>query len=309
MTRNGRKEREVAATYNVGVDGYISLFTSIFCTSADVDGIDASAEGLSSTYILRVLYTRGKIAYDKQTGLWLPFSGVGRANAYGVPKRVRLWGADGTKLERKRDDVYIFKANPLAFPWALLIAQKAAFMANCDNAINQNLDAVKQMTCITAENELVGRILSIANKKRQNGESVAIVDPFMYGDDNEATAASATLSGITTFKTDAEYLIDRFKEAKQQEYDEALHLLGIQTGYEKGERMTDDEIAAFNGEATACLSVLAQTFNTDAEAQGAPFKIVPHGQTNKREDETGENSPANAPKKDETPQGEEDNVQ
>lgn len=289
MTRNGRKDRNTAVAYNVGVDGYNSLFASIFCTSADVDGIKADSDGLNSTYILKILYNRGKIAYDKGTGLWLPFSGVGKANAYGVPSRVRLWGADGTQIERGRENVYLFKANPLAFPWAVLMAQKSAFMANCDNAINQNLDAVKQMTCITAENELLGNILTAANKERQDGKSVCIIDPYAYGGDNEAAAASTALQGIKIFSTHADYLIDRFKEAKAQEYDEALHLLGVQTGYEKGERMTDDEIAAFNGEATACLSVLEQTFNTDAEAQGAPFRIVPHGKTNKRENETGKN--------------------
>jgi hypothetical protein len=285
MTRHGRQNRETARAYNVGVDGYISLFTSIFCTRAKVKGIEQGRDGLTSTYILRTLYTRGAIAYDKQTRLWLRYSGVGEPNAYGEPRRVRLWGFDGVNFERERDDVYLFKANALAFPWAVLIAQKSAFLSELDGAIAQNLDAVKQMTYITAENELVGRMLAVINKRREQGESVAILNPYAFGDDNEAAAAGATLQGVNVFKTGADFLIDKLKEAKRQEYDEIIHLLGVQTGYEKGERMTDNEIEAFNGETNACLSILATTFNTDAEAQGAPFRIVICGDLPKEEEQ------------------------
>lgn len=271
-TRAGRQAR---GAYAVEVNGYISLFTSLFCTAFTVDGIKLGEDGLDSTYILKTLFERGKIAFDKETGLWLRYSNVGKPNAYGDPMEVRLYGANGTNYRRKRGDVYLFKATPTGDSVGEFIRKKCEFLANCDAAISQNLDAIKQMTILTAQNDTVGEMLTFINTKRESGASVCVANPYAFAStDEEAAAASLALASIGTLKTGADFLVDKIRAEKRREYEEILHILGIQTGYEKGERMTDDEIQTFNAESRAYVSVTAQTFNQAAKAQGAPFRLL-----------------------------------
>lgn len=270
-TRKGRNTRNA---YAVDVDGYLSLFTSLFCTAFEVEGIEQGRDGLDSLYILKTLFERGKIAYDKETGLWLRYSNVGRPNAYGDPLRVRLWGANGTNFERERGDVYLFKATPTGAGWGGFIREKCAFLAECDYAIAQNLDGIKQMTVITAQNDVVADILCDMNNKRRAGQSVYVTNPYSFAtDESEAASAAMALANLSTLKTGTDFLIDKIRAEKRKEYEEILHIIGIQTGYEKGERMTDDEIQTFNAESRAYVSVTAETFNQMARAQGAPFKL------------------------------------
>jgi hypothetical protein len=269
-TRLGRyyRENDVAANKTTAANGYKNLFAALFCNAAKVEGITDRTGHLTDDYILQVLYEYGAIAYDKSTGLWLPFYGQGTPNAYGVYEKIRLYsayGQSGAGAVRNIGDVYIFDANALAFPISHFIAQKARTLAHYDLAIRQNLDAVKAMSVILTDNKNMSAQLRAADKKRREGASVAVVNK---------SATDGSVSELSTLTTGAEYIGDKLREDRRAEYEETLHILGIATPYEKAERLISDEVETQNAETNAYIGLLIDTFNRQAEEQGAPFRLV-----------------------------------
>lgn len=282
MTREGRTDRDfldVVTTAN----GYSQLFAALFTSSFNIAKLEQE-NNLTPAYIIKIMYNRGAVAYDKLTKLWLPFAARGR-DAYGEPETVELYGQDGKRWTRKRKDVYIFKANASAFPWVMLINLQARKLAEIDAAISQNLDAVKQMTVILSENERLSQRLRIADAARRAGASVAVLSPREMGvKPEEAVTLGQNFAALTTLKTDAEYNVDKLRSEWQQVYEHALHLLGVHTSKNKGERKTDNEIEAENGEADAMAYILTRQANADAIAQGAPFRFYPANDYNEKDD-------------------------
>ena len=59
-----------------------------------------------------------------------------------------------------------------------------------------------------------------------------------------------------------------------------MHLVGVQTPQEKGERMITGEIAMQGAETSAYIELMIKTFNQNAEEQGAPFRMVAYNAQN-----------------------------
>lgn len=285
MTREGREDREALDVVTTA-NGYSQLFAALFTTGFNIKALEQNKDYITPAYIISKMYTRGAVAYDKKTKLWLPFSSRGR-DAVGQPETLELVGQDGTRWTRKRDDVYIFRANASSFPWKLLLDLQARKLAEIDAAISQNLDAVKEMTVILTEDERIGRKLQVVDAQRRAGKSVAVLSPRELGTKAaESVTLGAAFAAITTIKTEAEYKIDKLRTEWQAVYEHALHLLGVHTSKGKGERKTDDEIDAENGEADAMAFVLIRQANADAIAQGAPFRFYPANSYDEKDDET-----------------------
>lgn len=265
MTRQGRKTREnvVACT---AAEGYKNLFAALFCNAATIDGITDRTGGLTDDYILGVLYENGSIAYDKKTGVWLPFYGVGVPNSYGNCEKVRLYSnyGGGVNLTRARSDVYIFDANSEAFPISRFVAMRAARLSNFDGAIDQNLDAIKDMSLVVTDNKNLSQQLQNADKKRRNGASVAVIN---------SAQTDGTFGELKTLSTGAEYKVDKLLRDRRAEFEEVLHVVGIRTPTEKAERMITDEVATQNEETDAYIGLMIDTFNRQAEEQNAPFRM------------------------------------
>lgn len=266
MTRQGRETSLVFRD----AEGYKTLFASLFKTAGKIENLEAGklaaenvADGLTDDYILGILYDRGGIAYDKQTGVWLPYTASGKQTVYGKNARVVLNGANGTTMTRKRDDVYIFDANPDGVPLRCIVNAKAELLADFDAAIKQNLDAIKDMTIIYTDNPTMAGQLRNADKKRRAGASVAVV------------ARNAEDFGeLNKLSTGAEYKIDKLLKDRRKLYEETLHLVGVRTPIEKGERMITDEVQTQNAETDAYLGIMERTFNTCAELYGVPFRLT-----------------------------------
>jgi hypothetical protein len=266
MTRNGRSN----ALVHQDAESYKTLFASLFKTAGKIENLKAGtlaaenvADGLTDAYILGVLYEHGGVAYDVATGAWLPYTGAGRATVYGENATITLFGANGANLTRKRGDVFIFKANPDNVPLKRIVDARAELLAEFDGAIRQNLDAVKEMTIIYTDNADLTAQLRNADTKRRRGASVAVLSRNVedFGE-------------IGKLSTGAEYKIDKLLKDRRKLYEETLHLVGVRTPLEKGERMITDEVETQNAETDAYIGVMERTFNEQATLYGVPFKLT-----------------------------------
>lgn len=268
LSRAFRDNENVAAGERTA-NGYKALFAALFCNAATIEGIseETRADGLTDDYILETLYTRGAIAYDKATGLWLPFEGQGTPNQYGVTRKYRLFSTFGgafPSVYRTREEIFIFDANAVQYGVERIVNGKCDVLGGYDSAILQNLDAVKEITLITTDDEALTDKLKAADKARRAGASVAVVPT------KQKNGQIATLS---TLSTGAQFLVDKLQAARRTEYEELLHLVGIPTPTEKAERLITDEVTTANAETTAYIGLMIDTFNRQAEEQGAPFRM------------------------------------
>lgn len=266
MTRQGRANPLVLRD----AESYKTLFASLFKTAGKIENLSAGklaaeniADGLTDAYILGELYAKGGVAYDKTTGAWLPYTGAGRATVYGKNETVTLFGANGTNLKRNLSQVCIFSANPDDVPLKCIVDAKAELLAGFDAAIRQNLDAIKEMTVLYTDNPEMVSQLRNADKKRRAGASVAVLSRKI--DD---------FGEVGKLSTGAEYKIDKLLSDRRKLYEETLHLVGVRTPLEKGERMITDEVETQNAETDAYIGIMERTFNAQANLYGLPFKLT-----------------------------------
>lgn len=285
MTREGRQDRRDVAEFYTAAKGYKALFAALYCAAVRINGITDRDGYLTDDYIINVLYTDGSVAYHIPTRTWWKWTQVGQPNAYGVAERVRLYSQyRGAGFETSRDDVYIFDANSEAFGIARFVNDKCNTLADFDAAIDQNLDAIKDMTVIVADNNEIAQKLREVDKKRRRGYAVATLS---------RRNKNGGLSALETLSTGAEYKLDRLQDDRRKLYEELLHLVGVDTAFEKGERMITDEAQMQGAETSAYIRIMIDTFNRQAQEQGAPFRME------RVRKALAENDDKNAPKTDE----------
>ena len=212
--------------------------------------------------LLRVLKNKGGIAYDKITGVYLPFVKQG-IDLYGLPKRYNLIGYNGITYLRDAKDVIILRANDLEYPLQLYIENQVKKIVDYDLAIEQNLEAIKTMSIAEVGDQ--SQMLSLANM--QNAKRVGATIVFV-------NKKAMTGSELKTQSTGAEYLIDKLRQDRKECMNETLSTIGINVAnVDKRERVQDAEIRASQGFALDCISTLVETFNHDAEVGGLKIRL------------------------------------
>ena len=91
-------------------NNYMVILKTLFHNSVVVKNVEEVE--LPKRYLLRVLLEKGGIAYDKQTGLYLPFVKQG-IDIYGLPTAYSLIGYNGYNVHRLPQEVIILRANDL----------------------------------------------------------------------------------------------------------------------------------------------------------------------------------------------------
>lgn len=264
-TRNGRLERNDVAEFYTAAKGYKVLFAALFCAAVRIEGITDRDGYLTDDYIISTLYYDGSVAFHKSTGMWWRWVGVGTPNAYGEYERVKLFSPYKQGLQVDRDDVVILDANAERFGISQFVGDKCELLAEMDAAIAQNLDAVKDMAVIVADNDAIAAKLKAVDRLRRSGKSVATIS---------RRNKNGGLAALEVLSTGAEFKVDKIQEARRKLYEEILHLVGVDTAFEKGERMITDEAQMQGAETSAYIRIMIDTFNAQAEAQGAPFRLV-----------------------------------
>ena len=257
-TKQARKEAEYRRkTY---ADNYMADFSMLFHNAVIVENLP---NDLPKRYLLRILLTKGGIAYDKQTKLFLPFVKKG-IDVYGLAQSYDLIGYNGYILaDRKPDEVVILRANDLEYSTEQYLLQQTAKLVEYDLAIEQNLEAIKTMTIAEVSDE--SQLLSLSQEinARRMGATIVVK--------NKNTMQGAE---IKVSKTGAEYLVDKLRQDRKEVLNETLSKIGINVANtDKKERVQDAEIRASQGYALDSLSCLFETFNHDAELGGLDIRL------------------------------------
>lgn len=257
-TRQARKDAEYKRqTY---FNNYMADFSMLFHNAVIVEDLP---EDLPKRYLLRILLTKGGIAYDKQTKLFLPFVKKG-IDVYGLAQSYDLIGFNGYILsDRKPEEVVILRANDLEYSIEQYLEQQARKLVEYDLAIEQNLEAIKTMTIAEVSDE--SQLLSLVNEvnARRMGATMVVK--------NKNTMQGAE---IKVSKTGAEYLIDKMRQDRKEVLNETLAKIGINVAnVDKKERVQGEEIRASQGYALDSLSCLFETFNHDAKLGGLSIRL------------------------------------
>ena len=260
MSTNSKQARKQAEGRRQSIiDVYEKDFRALFHNSVIVENLP---NDLPKRYLLRTLLNKGGIAYDKQTGLYLPFvySGI---DAYGEPTAYKLIGMNGLTLWRKVDEVVILRANDVMFPTMNYIDVQIDKLVEFDMTILQNLDAVKTMTIMEVKDRDTLLTLGNVAETRQIGATLAVV--------NSSANLGETLNASST---GAQYLVDKLLQDREKVLNETYQHLGISTSNtDKAERVQSIEVTASQGKAIEHISTLIDTFNHDAEIGGLSIRL------------------------------------
>ena len=215
---------------------------------------------LPKRYLTRVLREKGGIAYDKISGLYLPYVRMG-IDVYGLPTGYTLVGHDGTVFTRRTDEVIILRTNPHSVPVQQFLDIQIEKLVEFDMSIMQNLDAIKTMSVIDVPDIKTLNTLQNLDDSRRIGASVAF-------------ASSLATKSLNVFSTNAQFFIDKLNEARREIWNDTLAYLGVSTAnVDKRERVQSAEVVATEGYSYDCLNILIDTFNYDAEIGGLPVRV------------------------------------
>ena len=238
---------------------YFNDFATLFHNSIEVENLP---EDLPKRYLLRILFTKGGIAYDKITKLFLPFVEKG-IDVYGLPTSYQLVGFNGLVVDRLPNEVVILRANDLKFPLELYILQQIKKLVDLDLAIEQNLEAVKTMSIAEVNDE--STLLSLVNETNAKRLGATVV----YRNKNSMKGAELKVNS-----TGAEYLVDKLLQARKEILNETLSKIGTNVAnVDKRERVQGMEIRASQGYSLDSLSVLIDTFNHDSKVGGLDIRL------------------------------------
>ena len=239
---------------------YLDRFCNFFHNSVRIE--TSTFKDLPKRYLLKTLLTKGAIAFDKETNLFLPFVASG-IDIYGLPKMYNLIGMNGYTKQCRPDQVVILRANDLQTPLIIYLMQQAHKLEDLDMSIEQNLDAVKTMSIVEVPDKATMLSFSNLDGARRLGASVVYV--------NKGSQIQANTSCM---QTGAEYLVDRLMEAKREIMNETFQTLGIGTiNTYKKERIQSAEVIASNYYTIDSIHTLIDTFNYDADFNGLDIHL------------------------------------
>lgn len=179
-----------------------------------------------SEYIEMLLYLKGQCALFKDTDGWkvrccVPSGGL---DEYGQPESFNLTDYNGTHMVtvKNNDERFIWiKNNAACIPTIFWIVKYCNRVAKIERTMDLNIDAQKTPFMIETSPEIHLSIQNIFKEIRQMDE-VVYVDQKTGIKDN-----------VQVLKLDAPYLVDKLYTQKQNEFNDLLNFLGINTVKEK----------------------------------------------------------------------------
>lgn len=260
-TRKARREAEKLR--DAEANGYVKRWKSALKNAVNVKNLP---KDLPKRYLLDTLFKEGKIAYDKETGLFLRFNYTSSIDAYGIPKDLNLYGVNGFTVHRKNnpDEVVILRANDEEAGLYDYLYQQAAKVVDFDSAIRQNLDAIRTQTIVEVDDE--SEILTLINayESRRIGATVAYVNK------NSNVLGDC----FKVADTGAEYLVDKLIADRKHVINETYETLGLVGEQdEKAERVQGFEEIAGMSTCLMNLFVIIDTFNNDAKVGGLDIRL------------------------------------
>lgn len=256
-----------------GVFSRYSEFLNLLLNAVKIieKGSGAPLPFVVETFVKRALFERNAAGYDKLTKQWYYVFGEG-VNDYGKPTRLNFTTANGKVFSRRAyyekddDGAYIVYGLPLTdITMGAIVGETTDFMQNCDIAMRQNLEACKTPYIVVCRDDEMRLSVLTAIKQKEEGQAAIVVTPELG-------------EGLKAVDVTADFLVDKFREARDAERDTLLNKLGILTSnVNKRERVQSAEVNATLGQATDYIYLLIDTFNKQAETYGLPFEMQFNG--------------------------------
>ena len=261
MTRNGR--RWIDPCTREALDGVkggeAAALLSILINNIQIFG--RAAESAPPTFIAKTLVMRGAVAYDAVSGEWFAFNAVGETDRAGLPLRVKLIldgrGRMSPTLEADRDGVFIFPATPMFSAPAWEVLRRVDTLAYIQNAIGQNVDALRQIAAIVYNDKALTASIQKAEADRASGKSTTSI-----------YAPIGSEVQLLNFSPDAKSNIPDLMAVYTQTLEELDAATGRATLGEKNERRITDEVTVIENAASSTIDVVIDTFNRYAKWYG-----------------------------------------
>lgn len=241
-------------------------YKNLLMNAVTIDGVDFNTEVL----IKDALIEGGVVGYDSITDKWAFVYGEG-LNELGNPTNLTFVFRNGVAFARRAyynpdpNGAYIIKALPSSMSLGAMIARTTDFLANCDTAINQNVNACKTPFIIVSRNKDIQLSIEHAIQQQQDGEPVIIVSEDL-GDALKAVNISV------------DYIADRILTIRDAERDRLLNKLGIMSAnINKRERVQVGEVNATVGQCEDYIYLMIDTFNKQMVTYNLPFEMKLNG--------------------------------
>lgn len=256
-----------------GVFSRYSEFLNLLLNAVKIidKGSGAPLPFVVETFVKRALFENNAAGYDKLSKQWYYVYGEG-LNDYGKHTRLIFVTANGKAFERRayydKDDDGAYAIVGLPVPnlsMGAIIEETTDFMLNCDIAMRQNLEACKTPYIVVCRDDEMRLSVLTAIQQKQEGQAALVVSPELG-------------EGLKAVNVTTNFLVDKFREARDAERDTLLNKLGILTSnVNKRERVQSAEVNATLGQASDYIYLLIDTFNKQAETYGLPFEMVFNG--------------------------------
>lgn len=224
------------------------------------------------TFVKTSLFERNIVGYDKILKKWAYANGEG-INELGNPTQCVYVTANGKTWTRKLtyddkpDGAYIIYGLPYksSVTMGAIIKETTNFIDICEQAMRQNLEACKTPYIVVVKDKDMLLSYETAIQEKQSGQAVVLVSEDLG-------------EGLKAVSIATNFLVDKFEDVRDREYNRLLNKVGIMTNNEaKKERVQSAEVNATIGQATDYIYLLIDTFNKQMNTYGIPYEMQLNG--------------------------------
>lgn len=249
-----------------GANVHYDEYKNLLMNAVKIKGLKYDIE----TFVKESLIENGSVGYDRLTDKWANVYGEG-LNELGNPTTLTFVLRNGKTFTREAYydpsivGAYRIMALPIGFSMGAMINETCKFMANCDEAIKQNIDACKTPYIVVCKDKDLQFSLEHAIQQKQEGQAVIVVSEDLG-------------EGLKSINIGVDYLADKFITIRDQERDRLLNKLGIMSAnINKRERVQVGEVNATVGQCSDYIYMLIDTFNNQMETYGLPYVMEING--------------------------------
>lgn len=255
--------------YNRLINGSQDLYVeykNLLMNAVKIEGLKYDVE----VFVKNNLIECGAVGYDALTNKWANVYGQG-INELGNPTFLTFVFKNGKGFTRKayyeanKNGAYKINALPDTYALGIMIKKTTNFMENCDIAINQNIDACKTPYIVVCKDKDLQLSIEHAIEEKETGKPVLVVSEDIG-------------EGLKSININVDYIADKILTIRDIERDKLLNKIGIMSAnINKRERVQVGEVNATVGQCEDYIYMLIDTFNTQMETYGLPFKMKLNG--------------------------------
>lgn len=186
-----------------------------------------------SEYIEYLLYYYGQCLLKNMGKYWIVLrcTPIGEPDDCGQPKRFQTYTFNGSKAEiYNYNEVIWIKNNAFCIPTSFWLWKYCDRIAHIERVMDINIDAQKTPYIIETTPEMQFSVKNLFKKIKEMSEVIFT-----------NSSAGGIREKVKVLDLNAPYLVDKLYAQKQNEFNDALNFIGINTIDEKRERLITGE--------------------------------------------------------------------